>query len=75
MSDNLKLIIFSKVVDVPFDIYVFLLPCYAVLSMIWTGGRYFHLSWLAPVFPDSEKYFTNLINNAKQDNKVPNYVC
>ena len=27
-----------------------LLPCYAVLPMIWTGGRYFHLSWLAPVY-------------------------
>ena len=24
--------------------------CYAVLPMIWTGGRYFHLSWLAPVY-------------------------
>ena len=27
------------------------------------------------IFPDSEKYFTNFINNVKQGNKVPNYIC
>ena len=26
------------------------------------------------IFPDSEKYFKNFINNVKQGNKVPNYI-
>ena len=26
------------------------LPCYAVLPMIWTVGRYFHISWLTSIY-------------------------